>query len=128
MFRTVFHVLFALAAVNSLRVPFSRVPQRLSSAVTPLKPLVELARATERGSRRGGGCALVLSAASTAAMEDEEVGELLGGWKDGRPLKVAIAGGGVGGLTTALAMLKRGKWPFFLFFSFYFFLFLEHFF
>ncbi|GMH92174.1 hypothetical protein TL16_g12270, partial [Triparma laevis f. inornata] len=37
-----------------------------------------------------------------------ESGELLGGWKGGRPLKVAIAGGGVGGLTCALAMLKRG--------------------
>ena len=35
-------------------------------------------------------------------------GELLSGWRGGRPLKVAIAGGGVGGLTTALAMLKRG--------------------
>ena len=35
-------------------------------------------------------------------------GELLAGWRGGRPLKVAIAGGGVGGLTTALAMLKRG--------------------
>ena len=28
--------------------------------------------------------------------------------RPGRPLKVAIAGGGVGGLTTALCMLKKG--------------------
>lgn len=41
-------------------------------------------------------------------IEEETDGELLNGWKYGRPLKVAIAGGGVGGLTTALAMLKRG--------------------
>ena len=42
------------------------------------------------------------------SLDTELDGELLGGWKDGRQLKVAIAGGGVGGLTTALAMLKRG--------------------
>ena len=40
---------------------------------------------------------------------DASVSELLGRpARPGRPLKVAIAGGGVGGLTTALCMLKKG--------------------
>jgi len=40
---------------------------------------------------------------------DEDCGDLLGlPARPGRPLKVAIAGGGVGGLTTALCMLKKG--------------------
>lgn len=34
--------------------------------------------------------------------------DLVGDVEGGRPLKVAIAGGGVGGLTTALSMLKAG--------------------
>mmetsp|Transcript_37879 Transcript_37879/g.56694 ORF Transcript_37879/g.56694 Transcript_37879/m.56694 type:complete len:598 (-) Transcript_37879:316-2109(-) len=39
----------------------------------------------------------------------EPSGDLLGlPARPGRPLKVAIAGGGVGGLTTALSMLKKG--------------------
>jgi zeaxanthin epoxidase len=47
--------------------------------------------------------------ASTAAEEGEESYDLLGlPARPGRPLKVAIAGGGVGGLTTALCMLKAG--------------------
>mmetsp|Transcript_35522 Transcript_35522/g.95340 ORF Transcript_35522/g.95340 Transcript_35522/m.95340 type:complete len:633 (-) Transcript_35522:611-2509(-) len=48
----------------------------------------------------GGGAARRRS----AAVSMEVVGEAAGG----RPLKVAIAGGGVGGLTTALCMLKAG--------------------
>ena len=51
----------------------------------------------------------VLSATSTEAKEVEVEGDLLGRpARPGRPLKVAIAGGGVGGLTTALCMLKKG--------------------
>ena len=52
------------------------------------------------------------------ATNDEGFGFATAGSKDldllglparpGRPLKVAIAGGGVGGLTTALCMLKKG--------------------
>jgi NAD(P)-binding Rossmann-like domain len=52
------------------------------------------------------------------ASNDEDLGFATAGSKDldllglparpGRPLKVAIAGGGVGGLTTALCMLKKG--------------------
>ena len=49
-----------------------------------------------------------LNSAVTDDSAQVEPGELLSGWKGGRPLKVAIAGGGVGGLTCALAMLKRG--------------------
>lgn len=44
-----------------------------------------------------------------ASSVEEESYELLGRpARPGRPLKVAIAGGGVGGLTAALCMLKAG--------------------
>jgi hypothetical protein len=51
-----------------------------------------------------------LSAATETTNGDVSVsGETLGlPARPGRPLKVAIAGGGVGGLTTALCMLKKG--------------------
>ncbi|GMI01839.1 hypothetical protein TrST_g10433 [Triparma strigata] len=51
---------------------------------------------------------ILLHSSVTDDSAQVEPGELLSGWKGGRPLKVAIAGGGVGGLTCALAMLKRG--------------------
>lgn len=45
----------------------------------------------------------------TVTVSSDSVSELLGRpARPGRPLKVAIAGGGVGGLTTALCMLKKG--------------------
>lgn len=48
-------------------------------------------------------------ASDTATAETSFNSELLGlPARPGRPLKVAIAGGGVGGLTTALCMLKKG--------------------
>jgi zeaxanthin epoxidase len=47
--------------------------------------------------------------ASAAAASDAEVYDSLSlPARPGRPLKVAIAGGGVGGLTCALCMLKKG--------------------
>ena len=49
------------------------------------------------------------AAIAADAPVDTSVSELLGRpARPGRPLKVAIAGGGVGGLTTALCMLKKG--------------------
>jgi len=42
------------------------------------------------------------------AVKDQDGFELLSHRRAGRPLKVAIAGGGVGGLTAALYMLKNG--------------------
>mmetsp|Transcript_28421 Transcript_28421/g.45647 ORF Transcript_28421/g.45647 Transcript_28421/m.45647 type:complete len:642 (+) Transcript_28421:80-2005(+) len=60
--------------------------------------------AARRRNRKQRRTARVASAASVA-----EAGAAGGGRpQPGRPLKVAIAGGGVGGLTTALAMLKKG--------------------
>jgi len=48
-------------------------------------------------------------ASSISDVIKEESGELLGlPARPGRPLKIAIAGGGVGGLTAALCMLKKG--------------------
>ena len=49
---------------------------------------------------------LVNGAANGATEEDYELLSLPA--RPGRPLKVAIAGGGVGGLTAALCMLKKG--------------------
>lgn len=47
--------------------------------------------------------------ASSSAVEDEVTYDKLSlPAREGRPLKVAIAGGGVGGLTAALCMLKKG--------------------
>jgi zeaxanthin epoxidase len=43
-----------------------------------------------------------------ATAQSKEFEALCSKPRDGRPLKVAIAGGGVGGLTAALCMLKRG--------------------
>lgn len=43
-----------------------------------------------------------------ATAQSKEFESLCSKPRDGRPLKVAIAGGGVGGLTAALCMLKRG--------------------
>jgi zeaxanthin epoxidase len=46
---------------------------------------------------------------STKSPEEASNSELLGlPARQGRPLKVVIAGGGVGGLTAALCMLKKG--------------------
>jgi len=45
---------------------------------------------------------------SFRAVKDEDGYELLAHKRAGRPLKIAIAGGGVGGLTAALYMLKNG--------------------
>ena len=53
--------------------------------------------------------ALLMSDVETSADISSPDYELLGRpARPGRPLKVAIAGGGVGGLTTALCMLKKG--------------------
>ncbi|CAB9496739.1 Zeaxanthin epoxidase, chloroplastic [Seminavis robusta] len=52
---------------------------------------------------------VLLSMSSTSEMEDAATFEELSlPARAGRPLKVAIAGGGVGGLTAALCMLKKG--------------------
>ena len=52
--------------------------------------------------------ALHMAEDDTSVVESSSY-ELLGRpARPGRPLKVAIAGGGVGGLTTALCMLKKG--------------------
>ena len=46
---------------------------------------------------------------TTTSAADSETYDLLGlPARPGRPLKIAIAGGGVGGLTAALCMLKKG--------------------
>jgi len=52
---------------------------------------------------------IINTALGSTAVDATEIGELLSlPRREGRPLKVAIAGGGVGGLTTALCMLKKG--------------------
>jgi len=52
---------------------------------------------------------LQMSSTTEAPPEDNKDYDLLGlPARPGRPLKVAIAGGGVGGLTAALCMLKKG--------------------
>jgi hypothetical protein len=66
----------------------------------------------------GGAAALLPSARPTIARQsstmsssatNDESYELLGlPARKGRPMKVAIAGGGVGGLTAALCLLKKG--------------------
>lgn len=45
---------------------------------------------------------------SSSSVDDTEYELLSLPARPGRPLKVAIAGGGVGGLTAALCMLKKG--------------------
>ena len=53
--------------------------------------------------------ATAIMAAASMDRDDGESYDLLGlPARPGRPLKVAIAGGGVGGLTAALCMLKKG--------------------
>lgn len=69
---------------------------------------------TSNASYRASGCVNRRSSALQMAVDDESGErssnyELLGRpARPGRSLKVAIAGGGVGGLTTALCMLKKG--------------------
>jgi len=56
-----------------------------------------------------GEAVAVSAAVSEVAAPEPTIAELLGRpARPGRQLRVAIAGGGVGGLTTALCMLKRG--------------------
>jgi NAD(P)-binding Rossmann-like domain len=60
---------------------------------------------------RQGQLATIISLQSTpaeAATSELEYEKLSLPSRSGRPLKVAIAGGGVGGLTTALCLLKKG--------------------
>ena len=55
------------------------------------------------------GSSATTTAMPMSAVIEEETSELLSRpARPGRPLKVAIAGGGVGGLTCALVMLKKG--------------------
>jgi hypothetical protein len=49
-----------------------------------------------------------LQSTSASVADVVEVEQLSRPARSGRPLKVAIAGGGVGGLTTALCLLKKG--------------------
>jgi zeaxanthin epoxidase len=52
---------------------------------------------------------MALQSSTLSSAINEESYELLGlPARKGRPLKVAIAGGGVGGLTAALCLLKKG--------------------
>lgn len=60
-------------------------------------------------SRPIGGLSSKMSSSVAEIVQEVDRGESLGlPARDGRPLKVIIAGGGVGGLTAALYMLKKG--------------------
>lgn len=95
----------ARGRVSSLRAAPEPVGDSRSSAACRSCALAGaglLARAALRRRRAGRSVSL---AASVVAEAGATTGELP---LPGKPLKVAIAGGGVGGLTTALCMLKRG--------------------
>jgi zeaxanthin epoxidase len=70
---------------------------------------------TQKMSTAAASTSVTASSSTSLSMSDSEVEEIVASYeklslpaRDGRPLKVAIAGGGVGGLTTALCMLKKG--------------------
>eukprot|EP00929_Paragymnodinium_shiwhaense_P112352 TRINITY_DN8060_c0_g1_i1.p1 TRINITY_DN8060_c0_g1~~TRINITY_DN8060_c0_g1_i1.p1 ORF type:complete len:654 (+),score=164.64 TRINITY_DN8060_c0_g1_i1:75-2036(+) len=118
--------LVAEASLSSLRGanPDAAAPSGSSSlwhtAATCASAAGVLAAVQRRRSRRsalvaGGkahGPAVVATSTSSTAMHATRMAEagasLLEPLPKGKPLKVVIAGGGVGGLTTALAMLKEG--------------------
>jgi hypothetical protein len=91
--------LLALLATASSAVAFTTQPRG-----TPLRTVQEKRVSSNDGALKMASDEVV-GFASAYASEYETLGLPA---RDGRPMKVAIAGGGVGGLTAALCMLKKG--------------------
>ncbi len=99
---------YCLASIISAAAAFA--PTSFRAAVVPHTTTSPTSsyRAVECVNNRRTS-ALLMSDVETSADISSPDYELLGRpARPGRPLKVAIAGGGVGGLTTALCMLKKG--------------------